>query len=109
MTQRPRKLLDQVRDAIRLKHHACSAGKTYVYWAKRYPHCLGTPRSQECENIYDLHPRPQPQRLGHPQPLGLASNSVSVFCKRRGVGYNALPVTIDDVAVPGGCREDAAA
>ena len=36
MTQRPKKLLDQVRDAIRLKHYAYSTEKTYVYWAKRF-------------------------------------------------------------------------
>ncbi len=35
MPQRPMKLLDQVRDAIRLKHYAYSTEKTYVYWAKR--------------------------------------------------------------------------
>jgi integron integrase len=36
MTQRPKKLLDQVRDAIRLKHYAYSTEKSYVYWAKRF-------------------------------------------------------------------------
>jgi integrase len=36
MRQRPKKLLDQVRDAIRLKHYAYSTEKTYVYWAKRF-------------------------------------------------------------------------
>lgn len=37
MTQRPkRRLLDQVRDAIRLKHYAYSTEKTYVYWSKRF-------------------------------------------------------------------------
>ena len=36
MTQRPKKLLDQVRDTIRLKHYACSTERTYVYWAKRF-------------------------------------------------------------------------
>ena len=36
MAQQPQKLLDQVRDAIRLKHYAYSTEKTYVYWAKRY-------------------------------------------------------------------------
>ena len=36
MTQRPKKLLDQVRDAIRLKHYAYSTEKTYVYWAERF-------------------------------------------------------------------------
>ena len=36
MTQQPKRLLDQVRDAIRLKHYAYSTEKTYVYWAKRF-------------------------------------------------------------------------
>jgi len=33
---RPRKLLDQVRDAIRLKHYSYRTEKTYVYWIRRY-------------------------------------------------------------------------
>ena len=36
MTQGPKKLLDQVRDAIRLKHYAYSSEKTHVYWPKRF-------------------------------------------------------------------------
>jgi len=36
MTQQPKKLLDQVRDAIRLKHYDYSTEKTDVYWAKRF-------------------------------------------------------------------------
>ncbi len=36
MTQRPKKLLDRVRDAIRLKHYADSTEKTYVYRASRF-------------------------------------------------------------------------
>jgi integrase len=36
MPQRPKKLLDQVCDAIRLKRYANSTEKTYVYWAKRF-------------------------------------------------------------------------
>jgi integron integrase len=36
VTRRPKKLLDQVRDAIRVKHYAYSTEKTYVYWAKRF-------------------------------------------------------------------------
>jgi len=31
-----KKLLDQLRDAIRLKHYSYSTEKTYVHWAKRY-------------------------------------------------------------------------
>jgi integron integrase len=48
---RPRKLLDQVRDAIRVKHYSYSTEKTYVYWIhrfilfhnKRHPREMGTP------------------------------------------------------------------
>jgi integron integrase len=40
MTERPypkpKKLLDQIRDAIRLKHYSYSTEKTYVHWARRY-------------------------------------------------------------------------
>jgi len=33
---RPRKLLDQVRDAIRVKHYSYNTEKTYVYWIQRF-------------------------------------------------------------------------
>jgi len=33
---KPKKLLDQLRDAIRIKHYAYSTEKTYIHWAKRY-------------------------------------------------------------------------
>jgi integron integrase len=33
---RPKKLLDQVRDAIRLKHYSYRTEETYVYWIRRY-------------------------------------------------------------------------
>ncbi len=36
MSKRPKKLLDQVRDTIRLKHYSMSTEKTYVAWIKRY-------------------------------------------------------------------------
>ncbi len=36
MTQRRKKLLVQVRDAIRLKRYASSTEQTYVHWIKRY-------------------------------------------------------------------------
>jgi hypothetical protein len=32
----PQKLLDQVRDAIRLKHYSCRTEETYVQWICRY-------------------------------------------------------------------------
>ncbi|WP_416676548.1 integron integrase [Egbenema bharatensis] len=48
---RPRKLLDQVRDAIRVKHYSYSTEKTYVSWIrrfilfhnKRHPNEMGAP------------------------------------------------------------------
>jgi hypothetical protein len=36
MEQRPKKLLDQVRDAIRLKHYSLHTEQSYVTWIKRY-------------------------------------------------------------------------
>ncbi|MBE3144380.1 MAG: phage integrase N-terminal SAM-like domain-containing protein [Planctomycetes bacterium] len=36
LLQNPKKLLDQLRDAIRLKHYSYSTEKTYVHWSKRY-------------------------------------------------------------------------
>ncbi|WP_421657327.1 integron integrase [Leptothermofonsia sp. ETS-13] len=51
MESRPRKLLDQVRDALRVKHYSYSTEKTYVHWIrrfilfhnKRHPSEMGTP------------------------------------------------------------------
>jgi len=36
MEKRPRKLLDRVRDAIRLKHYSIRTEEAYVSWIKRY-------------------------------------------------------------------------
>jgi len=36
MQSPPKKLLDQVRDAIRLKHYAYRTEETYVQWVRRY-------------------------------------------------------------------------
>ncbi|ASC69404.1 Integrase/recombinase [Halomicronema hongdechloris C2206] len=36
METQPRKLLDQVRDQIRLKHYSYRTEQTYVYWIRRY-------------------------------------------------------------------------
>lgn len=52
LESRPRKLLYQVRDAVRVKHYSYSTEKTYVYWIrrfiilfhdKRHPNKMGTP------------------------------------------------------------------
>ena len=36
MGPRPKKLLDQLREVIRLKHYAYRTEETYVQWVKRY-------------------------------------------------------------------------
>jgi len=36
MTRRPKKLLDAVRETIRLKHYSPRTEQTYVCWIKRY-------------------------------------------------------------------------
>ena len=36
MEQRPKKLLDQVRDAIQLKHYSIRTEESYVAWIRRY-------------------------------------------------------------------------
>jgi Phage integrase, N-terminal SAM-like domain len=36
MEPKPKKLLDQVRDAIRLKHYSYRTEESYVYWIRHY-------------------------------------------------------------------------
>jgi site-specific recombinase XerD len=36
MSSRPRKLLDQVRDTIRLKHYSYRTEQSYVHWIRRF-------------------------------------------------------------------------
>ena len=36
MTEKPKKLLDQVRDKLRLKNYSYATEKTYVGWIRRY-------------------------------------------------------------------------
>jgi len=36
MAQKPKKVLDQVRNAVRLKHYAYRAEQSYVDWVRRY-------------------------------------------------------------------------
>jgi Phage integrase, N-terminal SAM-like domain len=51
MQHPPRELLDQVRDAIRLKHYSYRTEETYIQWirrfilfhSKRHPAEMGTP------------------------------------------------------------------
>lgn len=56
MEQKPRKLLDQVRDALRLKNYAYSTEKTYVDWIERFIrfHKLRHPREMNAPEIEDF-------------------------------------------------------
>ncbi len=53
MEQKPKKLLDQVRDAIRLKNYAYSTEKTYVDWITRFIrfHKLRHPREMNSPEV----------------------------------------------------------
>jgi len=54
MSEPPKKLLDQVRDALRMKHYSYRTEQTYIDWIKRYilfhkkrhPKDMGTPEIQ---------------------------------------------------------------
>jgi site-specific recombinase XerD len=46
----PKKLLDQVRDAIRLKHYAYRTEETYVQWLRRYILCHNKRHPKEMGN-----------------------------------------------------------
>ena len=76
-----KKLIDTVRDAIRLKHYAIRTEEAYVNWirrfilfhGKRHPKDMG---GKEIEAFLthlanDLHPRPPARRSGRSQPAGL--------------------------------------
>jgi len=36
MDQKPKKLLEQVREKIRLKNYSIKTGQAYVYWIKKF-------------------------------------------------------------------------
>jgi hypothetical protein len=41
MGDRPKKLLDQVRDRIRLKHYSIRTEKSYLSWKSLFAKCSG--------------------------------------------------------------------
>ncbi len=53
LAQRPRKLLDHVRDVIRTKHYSLRAEEAYVTWIKRYVffHNMCHPRSPTARDV----------------------------------------------------------
>jgi len=56
MESQPRKLLDQVRDAIRRKHYSLRTEEAYVDWIRRFilfhgkchPRDMGAPEIEAC-------------------------------------------------------------
>jgi hypothetical protein len=60
MESPPKKLLDQLRDAIRLKHYSDRTEQTYVYWIrrfilfhhKRHPQEMGVAKAVKTTMIY---------------------------------------------------------
>jgi hypothetical protein len=71
------KLLDPLREALRLRHHSRRTGQTYCHWVKRFIVMLReSPRRplqdhlRKVKPIYerDLHPSPQPQADRCTQP-----------------------------------------
>jgi len=56
MEKRPKKLLDQVRDVIRLKHYSIRTEKAYVSWIRRYIlfHNKRHPREMGSQEIEDF-------------------------------------------------------
>jgi hypothetical protein len=56
MGNSPKKLLDQLRDALRIKHYAYCTKQTYLEWVhrfiyfhnKQHPKDMGAPESEAC-------------------------------------------------------------
>ncbi len=56
MQKRPKKLMEQVQDVIRLKHYSYSTDKTYIGWIRRYVFFHNQRHTiQFLEGIFYLH------------------------------------------------------
>ena len=65
---RPKKLLDQVRDAVRLKHYSYRTEQTYVQWIRRY---------------ILFHGKRHPQEMGVPEIAAFLTHPAFVGCVKR--------------------------
>jgi hypothetical protein len=75
---KPRKLLDQVRDAMRLKHYSLRSEQTYVDWIKRY---------------ILFHEKQHPKDMGAPQVKAFLEHLAidrHVFASTQNQALNAL-------------------
>jgi integron integrase len=77
-SSKPKKLLDQLRDAIRIKHYSYSTEKTYVHWAKRY---------------ILFHNKRHPAEMGSPEIEAFLSHlaqEANVSASTQNQAFNAL-------------------
>jgi len=75
---KPRKLLDQISDAIRLRHYSFKTEKAYVFWAKHY--------------IF-FHKKRHPMDMGAPEIesfLNFLATQKNVSAKTQNQALNAL-------------------
>ena len=101
MQPQPKKLLDQVRDALRLKNYAYSTEQTYVDWIKRFirfhnlrqPPARGRLRHkngartvgpQGCQHDDGLYARAQQGSIGRAQPARLAEGPLAELVEASG-------------------------
>jgi len=83
MENRPKKLLDQVRDALRIKHYSYTTEKTYVHWAKGYIHF------HKVKQGFSLHPT----EMGAPEIDALLSHLAqesNISASTQNQAFNAL-------------------
>jgi hypothetical protein len=73
---KPKKLLDQVRDALRVKHYSYRTEDSYVQWIRRYiPECLTqVPQSLSGSTSYRLDAR-EPNLVIKPLPCLFAGKT----------------------------------
>jgi hypothetical protein len=93
MTQRPKKLLDQARDAIRLKHYAYSTQKTYVtgpsaLFPSTQPHGTCAPKN------HTTHPD---MSAGHPSTTPVLAPSP--YLRPMGAGVRLVDEAKDAMLV----------
>jgi integron integrase len=75
---KPIKLLDQLRDAIRIKHYSYSTEKTYIHWAQRY---------------ILFHNKRHPAEMGSPEIEAFLSHlaqEANVSASTQNQAFNAL-------------------
>lgn len=82
---RPKKLLDQLREVIRIKHYSYSTEKTYSHWARRY-------------NLF--HNKRHPAEMGTPEIEAFLSHLAqvaNVSASTQNQAFNALLFLYRDV------------